>query len=103
MIRIISEKRLKEAWEKHPDAEPKLRAWIKLVKSQDWNNFVELKNTSLFAPDVFKNLVIFDIGGNQYRLITYVNYARKNIYIRYFLTHAEYDKGEWKNDEWIDK
>jgi mRNA interferase HigB len=101
-MRIISEKRLKEAWEKHPDAERALRGWIKLAKSQDWNSFVELKNISLFAPDAFKKLVIFDIGGNKYRLITYVDYARKKIYIRDFLTHAEYDKDEWKNDEWID-
>jgi len=36
-------------------------------------------------------------------LNVHIDYARKKIYIRDFLTHAEYDKGEWKNDEWIDK
>ncbi len=53
-------------------------------------------------PDQVKNFVIFDIGGNQYRLITCINYKWKAIYIRDFLTHAEYDKDKWKKDDWFD-
>ncbi|MBR8837184.1 MAG: type II toxin-antitoxin system HigB family toxin [Stigonema ocellatum SAG 48.90 = DSM 106950] len=101
-MRIITEKRLKQACEKYPDAEPGIRAWKKLVKEQDWNSFDDVKTTSLFAPDAVKNFVIFDIGGNKYRLITCINYKTKAIYIREFITHAEYDKDKWKNDEWFD-
>jgi mRNA interferase HigB len=60
------------------------------------------QKTRHFAPDQVKNFVIFDIGGNKYRLITCINYKKKAIYIREFLTHAEYSKDNWKNDEWFD-
>jgi mRNA interferase HigB len=101
-MRIISETKLKQACEKYPDGESSIRAWIKLVKAQEWKSFTDVKATSIFAPDQVKNFVIFDIGGNKYRLITCINYKRKAIYIREFLTHAEYDKDKWKNDEWFD-
>ncbi|WYL93190.1 MAG: type II toxin-antitoxin system HigB family toxin [Gloeotrichia echinulata IR180] len=101
-MRIITETRLKKACEKHPDAEPSIRVWKKLVKAQDWNSFTDVKASSVFAPDQVKNFVIFNIGGNKYRLITCINYQTKVIYIREFLTHAEYDKDKWKNDEWFD-
>ncbi|MBD2300974.1 type II toxin-antitoxin system HigB family toxin [Nostoc sp. FACHB-190] len=86
----------------YPDAEPSIQAWKKLVKVQDWNSFADVIATSVFAPDQVKNFVIFNIGGNKYRLITCINYKTKAIYIREFLTHAEYDKDKWKNDEWFD-
>lgn len=101
-MNIISEKKLKEFWQKYPDAEPGIRAWIKLTKKQEWNNFIELKDNSLFAPDQVKNFVIFDIGGNKYRLITRVNYKTKKVFIRDVLTHTEYNTNKWKKDEWFD-
>ncbi|MBD2606162.1 type II toxin-antitoxin system HigB family toxin [Scytonema hofmannii FACHB-248] len=100
-MRIITETRLKKASEKYPDAESSIQAWKKVVKAQDWNSFVDVKNTCVFAPDQVKNFVIFDIRGNKYRLITCINYKRKCIYIREFLTHEEYDTDKWKNDEWF--
>ncbi|QLE56795.1 type II toxin-antitoxin system HigB family toxin [Nostoc sp. TCL26-01] len=100
-MRIITKKRLNQASEQYPDAESSIRAWSKLVKAQDWNSFEDIKATSIFAPDRVKNFVIFDIGGNKYRLITYIDYKTKAIFIRGFLTHAEYDKDKWKNDEWF--
>jgi mRNA interferase HigB len=102
-MRIITETRLKEACEKYPDAQVSIQTWKKLVKLQDWNSFIDVKTTVPFAPDQVKNFVIFDIGGNKYRLITCVDYKKKIIYIRAFLTHAEYSKDKWKeNDEWFD-
>jgi len=91
-MRIFIEKALKEAYTKYPEAEPGLRAWKKLVKEHKWNSFDDVKTTSLFSPDQVKNFVIFDIGGNKYRLITYIDYETKCIFIHNFLTHAEYDK-----------
>lgn len=46
--------------------------------------------------------VIFNIGGNNYRLITFVDYEYQIVFIRNVLTHAEYDKENWKNDEWFE-
>ena len=100
-MRIIKETALKKGYEKHPNAEPGLRAWKKLVKAQEWSSFTDVKATSVFKPDQVKKFVVFNIGGNQYRLITYIDYKNKIIFIRHFLTHAEYDEEKWKDDEWF--
>lgn len=101
-MQIISKSRLKElASQISPDANSSIQAWIKLVGSQKWNNFAELRASSIFAPDVVGNFVVFNIGGNKYRLITRIDYKRKQVYIRHFLTHTEYDKDKWKEDEWF--
>ncbi|MBD2731830.1 type II toxin-antitoxin system HigB family toxin [Nostoc sp. FACHB-892] len=101
-MRIISETKLKKACEKYLDATSSIQTWTKLVKAQNWNSFVDVKASGLFGPDQVKNFVIFNIGGNKYRLIACINYKTKVIYIREFLTHVEYDKNKWKNDEWFD-
>ncbi|MGI2902303.1 type II toxin-antitoxin system HigB family toxin [Tolypothrix sp. VBCCA 56010] len=59
----------------------------------------------IYAPvfpsaDQVSNLTIFNIGGNNYRLITLVDYNYQKVFIRHVLTHAEYDKEDWKNDPW---
>ncbi|GCL38873.1 hypothetical protein SR1949_39920 [Sphaerospermopsis reniformis] len=100
-MRIVSKTRLEQACEKHPDAEASIQFWKKLVKGQKWNSFTDVKTTVPFAPDQVKNFVIFNIGGNKYRLITCIDYKKKAIYIREFLTHAEYSKENWKNDDWF--
>ena len=48
------------------------------------------------TADAVDKWTIFNIKGNQYRLITEINYAHQRLYIRHVLTHAEYDKGQWK-------
>jgi mRNA interferase HigB len=99
-MHIITRVRLKEFWEKHPNAETSLRLWYKLTSLAQWQNFVELRQIFPSADQV-ENLTVFNIGGNNYRLITLVDYEYKKVFIRHVLTHAEYDKQNWKNDEWF--
>jgi len=99
-MHIITRVRLKEFWEKHPNAETSLRLWYKLTSAAQWQNFVELRKVFPSADQV-ENLTVFNIGGNNYRLITLVDYEYKKVFIRHVLTHAEYDKQNWKNDEWF--
>jgi mRNA interferase HigB len=99
-MHIITRVRLKEFWEKHPNAETSLRLWYKLTSLAQWQNFVELRQVFPSADQV-ENLTVFNIGGNNYRLITLVDYEYKKVFIRHVLTHAEYDKQNWKNDEWF--
>jgi mRNA interferase HigB len=99
-MHIITRVRLKEFWEKHPNAEISLRLWYKLTSLAQWQNFVELRQVFPSADQV-ENLTVFNIGGNNYRLITLVDYEYKKVFIRHVLTHAEYDKQNWKNDEWF--
>jgi mRNA interferase HigB len=96
-VRIISKSRLRKFWEEHPDAEKPLMEWYKIATKADWENFVDVRATFRSA-DPYCDCVIFDIKGNNYRLITIILYPVKHVYIRYVLTHSEYDKGKWKDD-----
>jgi mRNA interferase HigB len=81
--------------EKHPDSKNSLARWFKAVKRSDFGNFNELHAT---FPSTNKvgDLVVFNIGGNKYRLIASIHFNRGKVYIRYVLTHNEYDKGACK-------
>lgn len=96
-MRIISKRRLQEFWERNPESEKALLSWYGIVKKVDWKNFSEVRETFRYA-DVYRDCVIFDIGGNKFRLITKIRYQKKRIYIRFVLTHTEYDKDSWKED-----
>lgn len=99
MSHIITPARLREFWEKHPNAEASLRLWNQRTKKAQWRNFDELRQVFPSADQV-GNLTVFNIGGNNYRLITFVDYTYQKVFIRHVLTHAEYDKEDWKNDQW---
>jgi len=76
-----------------------LRSWYKLTYEAEWQNFVDLRQIYPSADQV-SNLTVFNIGGNNYRLIALVDYKYQKVFIRHVLTHAEYDKEDWKNDPW---
>jgi len=94
-MHIITRKRLLEFAEKHPDSSDPLDRWYRTVKHTDFDTFSELRNVFPSA-DLVERLTIFNIGGNKYRLITYIVYKKKRIYIRNILTHGQYEKGKWK-------
>jgi len=94
-MHIITRKKLLEFDKKYPDSEEPLDRWYRIVKQSNYNSFAELKKTFPKADQVGK-YTVFDISGNKYRLIAYIVYSAKRIYIRHILTHPEYDKGKWK-------
>ena len=94
-MHIITRKRLLDFCKKHPDASQPLERWYRIVKHSKYKSFNELRNTFPHADQVGK-LTVFNIGGNNYRLVTYIVYTAKRIYIRHILTHSEYDKGNLK-------
>lgn len=98
-MHIITEKRLREFADTHADAEESFTAWIRLTRGARWNSLVDVRGTFPSADPV-GDLTVFNIKGNEYRLITAINYLRKKVYIRAVLTHAEYTKNRWKNDPW---
>ena len=91
-MRIISRKRLREFWEKHTDAQQALQAWYADVKQADWQTPADIKNVYRNASIVANNRVIFNIKGNEYRLVVVVQYQYGIVYIRFVGTHQEYDK-----------
>ena len=82
------------------DSEVALRKWFKDLSSADWGNFAELRATFSTADGVGQ-FVVFDIGGNKYRLIVFVDYESGKVFVRHILTHAEYDEDHWKRDPWF--
>jgi mRNA interferase HigB len=94
-MHIISRKALRVFWEKHPPSKTALGRWYQVVERSTYNNFAHLRKTFPSA-DLVDGLVVFNIGGNKYRLIASVHFNRNKLYIRHVLTHREYDQGDWK-------
>lgn len=94
-MHVISEKKLREFWGEYPDAEHPLRAWRKVAESSAWETITDVRKVYPHA-DIYDRCVIFNIGGNKYRLITSIHYNRNKVFIRDVLTHSEYDLEKWK-------
>jgi mRNA interferase HigB len=98
-LNIFTLSALKQAAAKHKDAAGDIKAWIDIVKSNVWKNFVELRESFPKADDV-DGVIVFNIRHNRYRLLTAVKYDRivdgrhihGSVYIKAFFTHAEYDR-----------
>lgn len=88
---------MREFWLENPEAELSLKFWYEVVRKAEWDTFSDVRNSFRHA-DVFKDCVIFDIGGNKFRLIAKVRYRIKRVYVRFVLTHREYDKNAWIDD-----
>jgi mRNA interferase HigB len=92
---VISRKALRQFWERHPDSKSPLNRWSKILQKNDFIGFNELRRTFPSADRV-GDLIVFNIGGNKYRLIASFHFNRNKVFIRHVLTHQEYDKGSWK-------
>ncbi len=94
-MHIITRKRIQEFGTKHPDSETSLENWYRIVKKTQYNSFSELKQ-HFRSVDYVDGFVVFNIGGNKYRLIAAIHFNRKKVYIRHILTHQEYNRDKWK-------
>ena len=91
-MRIIARRTLRDYWEKHPSAEQVLKSWFREASAAIWNEPADVKARYRSASIIGGNRVVFNIGGNKYRLITQINYSFKIVYIRFIGSHAAYDK-----------
>lgn len=99
-MHIISYKRLREFNKRHGDSLVSLDNWYKIAKLANWQNLIEVQSVFPKAEAV-GNFTVFNIKGNKYRLIVSIDYERQLIYIKYILTHTEYDRNRWKNDPYF--
>ena len=84
---------------RHSGSEASLDAWYRTAKSAKWKSIQEVRQTYSHADGVSagsKVYTVFNIGGNDLRLIAGINYKTQRIFIKHVLTHAEYSKGDWK-------
>jgi mRNA interferase HigB len=100
-MRVISKTRLREFWEtaRYGDAEGPLRAWYGHVshRSVSWRSWTEVKST-FGTASLVGNCVVFNIGGNKYRLISRVLFSSQKVFVLKCMTHTEYDEDKWKSD-----
>ena len=91
-MRIIARKPLRDFWQKHPRARQPLLAWYHDAKRADWKSPDDLKRVYRNASVVANNRVVFNIKGNDYRLVVAIHYAYGIIYMRFVGTHQEFDR-----------
>ena len=91
-MRILSFKILREFYERESNAESSIKEWHKKAEKANWNNFSDIKK-SFNSLDVVGNMrYVFDIKGNDFRIVAKVFFKIKSVYIRFVETHKEYDK-----------
>ena len=90
-MRVISKKTLIDIWEREPTAKSELEAWNAEAKDAQWKNPAEVKARYCKASILKDGRVVFNILGNRFRLVAWINYDFFTIYIRFVGTHAEYD------------
>jgi mRNA interferase HigB len=93
LMRVISNKKLVDFSKNHSGSGKLLQAWRKIIESKEFNNFAELKS-SFNSVDKVMDYYIFNIGGNNYRIIAAIYFKTQTLFIREILTHKEYDR--WK-------
>lgn len=90
-MRIIAKRTLRDFWKRYPKGKGPLEAWHQEVAHADWASPSAVKAHFRSASVLQGNRVIFNVAGNQYRLVVKINYPYRVVYIRFIGTHAEYD------------
>jgi mRNA interferase HigB len=91
-MRIIALSKLRDFWKIHPLAELPLRTWYAEASRADWKSPADVKRVYRHASFLANNRVVFNIKGNDYRLVAAIHYNRGLLYVRFVGTHAEYGR-----------
>ena len=101
-VRIIAEGTVRLWAETHARAASSLRQWVKVTEAMQWSSFAALRRTFPAADLVTvrsgKKVVVFNIGGNEFRLLSAVHFNTGMVFALRCLTHAEYSQDQWKNE-----
>ena len=101
-MRVIKPSTVRAFERKHPDAAPGLNHWLEVAESADWNTLHDVRQSFRSADEVKvesgRTVVVFNIGGNRFRLVTAIHYNMQKVFVLRFITHAEYAKNRWKDD-----
>jgi mRNA interferase HigB len=89
--RIVAKRTLREFWEKQPDSKDYLQTWYETVKGAGWKNPNEIKQFYATISILKNSRVVFNIKGNDYRLVVKINYKKQWLFIRFIGTHKDYD------------
>lgn len=102
MYRVLTRKRLRQYADQHPQARASLEHWERTVRSATWDSPAELKQTFNSVDPVTVGsgnpVYVFNIQGNEHRLIAAIHFDKKRVFVLRLMTHREYDKGRWKDE-----
>ena len=99
-MRVISKRHLQEFWRGNAGTEASLATWHQVVSQTNWENFAELRRTFRSADQVGR-LTVFNVKGNDLRVIARIDYHKQILWVRTVCTHTEYDTNDWKKDGWF--
>ena len=91
-MRLIAISHLRSFWEKHPDAEQALKSWVDEASKAVWKQPADIKGQYRHASILKNRRVVFNIKGNDYRLVISVAYRFQAVYVKFIGTHTEYDQ-----------
>lgn len=91
-MRVVAVRTLREFWTKHRDAEEPLKAWYAEAISAQWRGPQDILVRFRSADILRNNRVVFNIKGNQYRLVVKIHYNTGIVYVRFIGNHSEYDR-----------
>jgi mRNA interferase HigB len=91
-MRVISRRTLKAHWLRRPDSEQPLKAWFQEARHASWKSPSDVKGKYGNVSILRDGRCVFNIGGNKYRLVVWINYDYQIVYIRFIGTHREYDQ-----------
>jgi mRNA interferase HigB len=94
---VISRKKLIEVVKKHGGLAGPLDAWYRVTRQASWKNLRDIRQT-WSSTDQVGSCNVFNIKGDEYRLISWINFKSQKVFLRHVLTHAEYNKEAWKSD-----
>jgi mRNA interferase HigB len=101
-VRIIAEGTIRQWADDHARASSSLRQWVKVVRAVRWGSFAELRRTfpaaDLVTVKSGRKVTVFNVGGNEFRLVCAVHFNTEMVFALRFLPHAEYSKDTWKNE-----
>jgi mRNA interferase HigB len=95
IVNVVSKKKLREFWGEHPEAEESLTWWYNVFRKSSSQHFADLRRT-FGSVDFVSPFTVFNVGGNKYRVIVFVDYVGQFSKIVYVFTHNEYD--EWNKN-----
>jgi len=91
-MRVVSNLRIHEFYERQPAAEIALQDWYQKIKKAEWHNMTDIRKMFGSVDYVGNNRYVFNIKGNHYRIVVIIIFASQKVYIRFIGTHPEYEK-----------
>lgn len=99
-VRIIKPSTVRAFARQHPAAFAGLSRWLEIARAARWRTFHDVRRVFRSADQVRvgsgRTVVVFNIAGNEFRLIAAIHYNMEKVFVLRFMTHSEYSKDRWK-------